>query len=122
MSHLSDTAARLAQQDNDALLLALANVLGTADGRELYRWIRDNSRVFAAAPADGLERWTGWREYGLYLLDTMRCANLPACHLAETEAAHDDAMRYAALEDARRADEREAREKDPFPETSNHKD
>lgn len=122
MSHLSDTAARHAQQDNDALLLALANVLGTSEGRELYRWIRDNSRVFAAAPADGLERWTGWREFGLYLLDTMRRADLTACHLAESEGAHDDAMRYAALEEARRADERETRENNLFPETSNHKD
>jgi len=122
MSHLSDTAARHAQQDNDALLLALANVLGTSEGRELYRWIRDNSRVFDPAPADGAERWLGWRAFGLYLLDTMRRANLRACHLAEEEGAHEQAIRYAALEDARRADEREAREKNPFPETSTPQD
>jgi len=124
MSHVSDTIARHAQQDNDTLLTALNLVLGTSEGRELYRWIRANSRVFEKAPTDGLHRWSGWRDFGLFLLDAMRRANLTACQMAETEGAHTEAVRYAALEDARRADEREARENElfPTPQTSNQKD
>jgi hypothetical protein len=120
MSHLSETTDRHAQQDNDALMLALANVLGTSEGRELYRWIGANSHVFDSAPQDGTERWLGWREFGLYLLDTMRRANLRACHIADEEAAHERSARWAELENAARMDERERN--DPLPETSNHKD
>ena len=124
MSHYSDTIARQVQQSNDNLLHALGVVLETPEGRELYRWIKANSRVFSQAPADGLHRWSGWRDFGLFLLDTMRSANLAACHMAETEEAHTEAVRYAALEDARRADKREAAENDlfPNPQTSNQKD
>lgn len=123
MSHLSVLASRIEQRDNDALLHALASVLATPEGREIYRWILVNSHVFAPAPEDGAERWLGWRSLGLYLLDTMRRANLQACHLAEAEGANDDAGVYAELEEARRADERERLALDPIsPETSNHKD
>jgi len=123
MSHVSDTLARHAQQDNDNLHHALGAVLETPEGREIYRWIKANSRVFSQAPTDGLHRWSGWRDFGLFLLDTMRSANLMACHMAETEGAHTEAFRYAAIEEARRADERETRENELFPpQTSNQQE
>lgn len=122
MSRATDMARRQTQQANDNLKLALEYILGTAEGRELYRWIRANSHVFAPAPQDGTERWLGWRDLGLFLVSSMRAANLRGCLLAEEEGAHDEAARRAAFDAAIKADEREARENNPFPETSNHKD
>lgn len=123
MSHLSVLASRIEQRDNDALLHALASVLATPEGREIYRWILVNSHVFAPAPEDKAERWLGWRDLGLYLLETMRAANLSGCQLAESEAVDIAASRLAEIDQAAHDDERERLALDPFsPETSNHKD
>lgn len=123
MSRVTDTVARQSERDNNAIGGALARILTTPDGRAVYRWIRANSRVFSAAPTDGTDRWLGWRDLGLYLLETMRSANLSGCQLAESEAVDIAASRLAEIDQAAHDDERERLAIDPFsPETSNHKD
>lgn len=122
MSRATDIARRQTQQANDTLKHALETILDTSEGRELYRWISANSHVFAPAPQDGTERWLGWRDLGLFLVSTMRAANLRGCLLAEEEGAHDEVARRAAFDAALKADEREARENTPFPQNSTTQD
>lgn len=123
MSRVTDMAARHAERDNNEIGGALFRILMTPDGRAVYRWIRANSRVFSEAPSDGTDRWLGWRDLGLYLLETMRAANLSGCQLAESEAVDIAASRLAEIDQAAHDDERDRLALDPiFPETSNHKD
>lgn len=123
MSRVTDTVARQSERDNNEIGGALSRILTTPDGRAVYRWVRANSHVFSAAPTDGTDRWLGWRDLGLYLLETMRAANLSGCQLAESEAVDIAASRLAEIDQAAHDDERERLALDPIsPETSNHKD